>query len=105
MAVPFEYDHRVTGSVELLGAGQAGRTGADHGHRFARAPRRRLRTHPPHFEGVFDDGLFDLFDRHGRFVDGQHAGFFAGRRAEAAGKLGKVVGGQQLVEGLLPVTW
>ena len=100
--VPLEHDHRVTGRVELLGAGQAGRTGADHRHRFARAPQGRLRVNPSPFEGVFDDGFFNLFDGHRRCVDGQDARLLAGCRAEAAGKLGKVIGGHELPEGRLP---
>jgi hypothetical protein len=59
-------------------------------------------AHPALVEGAFDDRLFNLFDGHRRGIDGQYAGFLAGGRAEAAGKLGKVVGGHELFEGVFP---
>ena len=102
LGVPFKHGDGMAGGVELLGTGQAGRAGADDGHGLSGSVLRQSGAHPPAVESVFDDGFFDLFDGDRRFVDGEYAGLFAGGRAEAAGKFGKVVGGQQLLQGILP---
>src|SRR5690606_30570700 len=55
------------------------------------------------FPSLVDDGVLDRLDADGVVVDVQRAGGFAGRRADAAGELRKVVGGMQHVDGAAPV--
>ena len=97
-----EDDHRVAGAVELLRAGQPGRARAHHGHPLARPDLGRLRRHPARLEGVLDDGHLDGLDGDRIVVDAEHARSLAGRRAEATGPLGKVVGGVQPLDGVVP---
>jgi len=59
----FVDDYLVAGLVELVGAGQSGRSGTDDRHAFARAPFRGLRPHPPFGPGPVDDGAFVGLDR------------------------------------------
>ncbi len=88
---------------ELLRRGEAGRARADHGHRLARARRRRLGPDPALGERAVDDGELDRLDRHRVVVDAEHARALARRRAQRAGELREVVGGVQPVDGLAPV--
>ena len=75
-----------------------------------RRPRRAFRcgrrggsgTNPAFSKGVLDDRLLDDLDRHRRLVDAQHAGRFAGRRADAAGELREIVGRMQHANGVAP---
>ncbi len=48
---------------------------------------------------MVDDVLFDEFDGDGFFVDTEDAGLFAGRRADAAGEFGEVIGFMEHIEG------
>ena len=64
--------------------------------------QRRFRPDPSFLEGVLDDGLFDVLDGDGRFIDAQHARGLAGGGADAAGELRKVVGGVQRADGFFP---
>ena len=92
-AVLLEHRHRVAGARQLLRRGQAGRA----------ASRRRPPScrscaaggcgmHPALGPGAVDDGVLDALDAHRVVVDVQRAGRLAGRRADAAGELGEVVG-------------
>jgi hypothetical protein len=92
----------VTGPGELLGRGQAGGTGADHGHPLAGFHRGDHRRDPALVEGPVDDRDLDLLDGDGVGVDAEHAGALAGGRAQPAGELGEVVGGMQPVDGVVP---
>src|SRR5690606_26474667 len=60
--------------------------------------------HDPAFRpALVDDGMFDRLDADGIVVDVQRTGGLAGRRADAAGELGKVVGRVQHVQRAAPV--
>ena len=92
---PLEHRDVVPGAVQLLCGGEAGRPGPDDRDAPAGAMRRWLGTDPPLIEGAIDDRLLDLLDRHRIVVDRQDACRLAGRGAEPAGELRKVVGGVQ----------
>src|SRR5437899_173799 len=92
----------MTGARELLRTGQARRPGAHDRHLLARLPRRGLRGHPTFGEGMIDDLFLDLFDRHGRVVDVEDAGLFAGRGTDASGELRKIVRGVEPLNRVLP---
>ena len=98
-----EHDDGVPGARELLGGGQAGRPGPDHGDALAGAHRRHLRRHPALVPRPVDDLHLDLLDRHRVGVDAEHARRLARRRAQPAGELGEVVGGVQAIDGVAPV--
>ncbi len=95
-------DH-VPGAVELVRGRQAGRPGADDGHRPAGAlaaggrgsaqPSSKARS-------MIATSMFLMVD--GGLVDGQDAGRLARRRADPAGELGEVVGRAERRQGLLP---
>ena len=60
---------------------------------------RRLRLDPALVPRTVDDRLLDLLDRDGvALADLEHAGGFAGRRAEAARELGEVVRRVELLD-------
>jgi hypothetical protein len=99
---PLEHRHRVSGAVEPSGGGQPRRAAAHHRHRLPAARGRGPRTDPALGERAVRDLLLDLLDGDRRLVDGQDAGCLAWRRAEAAGELGKVVGGGEDGPGFLP---
>src|SRR5579863_266264 len=94
--------HRVARPHELLRTRHPGRSRADYGDLLAGLARVRRRRDPALGPRVIDYVLFDLFDRDRIIVDIQYAGFFARRRTDAAGKLGKVVGPVQPVDRLAP---
>ena len=89
--------------VELGGGGQPGGAGADHGHLFAGAHRRRFGRDPAFLEAPIDDGALDGLDRDRRLVDAEDARTLARRRTNAAGKLREVVGLVQPFQRVLPV--
>jgi hypothetical protein len=60
-------------------------------------------AHPAFGPGAVDDGVLDALDAHRVVVDVERAGGLAGRRADAAGELGEVVGLVQHLDGVLPV--
>src|SRR5271166_5153138 len=95
--------HLVAGARELLRAGHARRTRADHGHLLSRAQRRGLRHDPAFFEGAVGDRAFDGLDGDGIVVEVERAGGFAWRRTDAAGDLGEIVGAMQVARRLPPV--
>jgi hypothetical protein len=90
-----EHRDAVAGLVQLIGCGEARRTGADHRDRLARPRRRRRRLDPAFFPGALDDRPLDRLDRHRVGVDAEHARPFARRRAQPARELGEVVGRKQ----------
>ena len=94
---------RVAGAGQLLGGGQAGGAGADHGDRAAREPLRRLRPDEARLPGLVDDRDLDVLDGHRVLVDAEHAGGLARRRAQATGELREVVGRVQALDRALPV--
>ena len=92
----------VAGADQLLGGGQSGRAGADHGHAAGALLPGVDGPDPALLEGPLRNLVFDLLDGDRRVVDGQRAGGFAGGRADAAGDLGEVVGGVEVFGGLAP---
>ena len=100
---PLEDRHAVTGAIELLRRREPRRSRPDDGNAPTGAMRRWLSAYPSFIECPVDDGLLDLLDRDGFVVDGEDARRLARGRAEAAGELGKVVGGMQLLRRGLPV--
>ena len=68
----------MTGAIELLRGGQAGRSAADDRDALAGAGVRRLGDDPAFVEAAIGDRAFDLLDGDRIFVDAQHAGGFAG---------------------------
>ena len=95
----------VTGPGELLGGGEPGGPGPDHGDLLPgpRGRPGRPRRHPSLGPRPVDDLDFDLLDRHRVGVDAEHARALARRRAQPAGELGEVVGGVQPLGRLPPV--
>src|SRR5262249_13817909 len=100
--VPLEEGHRVPRTRQLLRAGETGGARAYHRHRLPGSPLRDLRRYPALGEGVIDDVPLDVLDGDGIVVDVEDAGFLAGRRADAAGELGEVVGRVQALDRLAP---
>ena len=98
----FEDGDGVPGARELLRGGEACGSGTDDGDAFTRAHGGRLRVDPAFGKGAIDDGLLDMLDGHGRFVDAEHARGFARRGAEAAGEFREVIGGVQLARRFAP---
>ena len=92
----------VARQIELRRCGEASRSRPDDGHPFAGADDRRTRRDPPFIEGAIDDRHFDRFDRHRIAIDAEHAGAFAGRRAQPSRELGEVVGRVQALDRRLP---
>ena len=99
----FVDDDLVAGAGELLGAGEPGRAGADHGGALAGFFRGRARDDPALAPGAVDDGALDGLDGDRVGVDVEGAGGLAGGRADAAGEFGEVVGGVQDRDGAAPV--
>src|SRR5690606_29736137 len=97
-----QHGDAVAGPIELCGRREAGRSGADHHNLLAGAVARRLWNHPALLPAAIDDGRFDGLDGHRLIADAEYAGSFAGRRADAAGEIGKVVGHVQALERLPP---
>ena len=89
---PFQDGYGVAGAVELLRRRQAGGAAADYRHPFAGAGFGRRGLDPALLKAPVADFLFNVFNGNRVGVDAQHAGGFAGRRADAAGEFGEVVG-------------
>ena len=92
----------MAGAVQLIGGGEARRTGPDHGDPSAGAPDGRARHHPALVERAIDDRQLDRLDRHRIVVDPEHARAFARRGTQPARELRKVVRRVQALEGRLP---
>src|SRR5262245_13546775 len=54
------------------------------------------------FPAVINDRAFNILDRNRRVVNAEHARTFAGRGADSAGELGKIIRLVQTLEGFLP---
>src|SRR5262245_30760861 len=92
----------MTGAIKLRRACQSRRARADYRDFFSCALYRRLGVHPSLREAVIDDRRFYILDGHRQLVETEHAGTFAGRRTDPAGKFGKVVGLVQTFERFFP---
>ena len=96
------HDHPVSATVQLLRRRQSGRPGADHRDAESGPFARRFGPDEPVFETPVGDFAFDVLDRDRVGVDRQHAGLFARRRADAAGKFREIVGRVQDLECFAP---
>ena len=92
----------VAGAAQLLRGRQPGRAGADHGDLLPGQRRRGPGDDPALRPGHLDDLLLEHGVDDWLAADSEHAGRLAGRRAEAPGELGEVVGGVQALRGVLP---
>ena len=84
--------HIVSGAGQLLGSGHAGGSGTNNRDFFASQLNRRLRVYPALGKALVDDGTFNGFDGYRVIINVQGAGSLAWGGADAAGKLGEVVG-------------
>ena len=98
-----EQMHVVAGARELLRAGHAGRTRADHRDLLAGLDGADFRLQPAIVPGAVDDRAFDGLDGDGVVVDVERAGGFARRRTDAPRELREIVGRVQIARGLFPV--
>mmetsp|Transcript_30094 Transcript_30094/g.66684 ORF Transcript_30094/g.66684 Transcript_30094/m.66684 type:complete len:333 (+) Transcript_30094:1854-2852(+) len=89
--------------VELVGSRHAGRAASHNSHTAAGAELRWLWLHPALLKRLVNDGGLNRLDGHRVLDNAQHAGTLAGSRTYAAGELREGVGGQQPVQGLLPL--
>ena len=103
LRLPLEHVHLVADAGELLRAGQAGRSRADHGDALAGLVVGHLRPDPAHLPGLVGDGLLDVLDGDRLVLEVERARLLARRRAGAAGELGEIVGGMEIAGSLLPV--
>ena len=99
---PFIDGDGMAGGVELRRAGQPRRPRADDRYSFASAHNGGLSNDPALFKSFVDDRAFDALDRDRRFDQAQDAGAFTRRRADAAGKFGKIVGGVEPIQSFAP---
>ena len=93
----------VADAGELLGCGEAGRAGADHGDALAGGAGGRLGHDPAHLPGLVGNRLLDGLDGDRHVLEVEGAGLLARRGADPAGELGEVVGGVEVARRLLPV--
>src|SRR4029079_493611 len=100
---PFEQHDVVARARELLRAREARRAGADDGDALAGLARGRKRHDPAVLVALVDDEMLDRLDPHRIAVDVERARRVAGRRADAARELGKVVRRVQDVECVFPL--
>ena len=94
--------HFVTGLIELVGAGETGGTGSDHGDFLAGAGFGNAGRDPAFFPALVDDGAFVVLDRHGGFDHAENTGSLTRRGADPAGELGEVVRLVETIERLAP---
>src|SRR6266705_2505689 len=99
----FEQRDVVPGARELLGASQSRRTGAHHRDLLSGLVLGRLWPYPAFLERLVDDRVLDRLDADRVVIDSQHTRFLARSRTDAAGELGKIVGGMQRLDGAVPV--
>jgi hypothetical protein len=93
----------VTRARQLVRAGEARGTAAHHRDRFPAAPIGQFGFDPAFLEAAVDDRAFDAFDRDRRIDDVERAGGLARGGADAAGKLGEIVGRMKDRERVFPV--
>ena len=99
--VALEHGHGVTGSIQLLSAGEAGRSRADDRDAATATGGRGLGDDPVLLPGARHDRELDLLDRDRvSLLDLEHAGGLARRGAEAPRELREVVRAVELVDRL-----
>ena len=81
----------VTTVVQLIGHGEAGRTGTDDRDALTGADLRDTRLHIALLEGGLNDVEFVVVRRHRRVIEALNAGLLAERRADTARELREVV--------------
>jgi len=94
----------VSGTVELVGGSQTSRAGTDDGDLLASTDLRRGGDHPSHLEAAIYDGALNGLDTNGVFVDAEYASTLTRSRAHTTGELGEVVGHEQTVESVTPLS-
>mmetsp|Transcript_11658 Transcript_11658/g.27322 ORF Transcript_11658/g.27322 Transcript_11658/m.27322 type:complete len:337 (-) Transcript_11658:419-1429(-) len=94
--------HLVSHLVQLVGAGQSGRSRSHHRHGHAAAFLRDAGGDFSVPKGPVDDRVFDVFDGHGIVHEPGHTGSLAGSGADPSREFGKVVGAVQALNGLVP---
>src|SRR6266516_4837204 len=99
----FEQRDVVPGARELLGASEPRRTGAHHRDFLSGLVLGRLWPYPAFLERLVDDRVLDRLDADRVVIDAQHARVLTRSRTDAAGELGKIVGGMQRLDGALPI--
>ncbi len=102
LIVALEDGDGMPGAVQLLRGGQSRRAGPDDSDLLVSAEGGRFRRNPALGPAAHGDGLFDALNGDGVLIDAQHAGGLAGRGAELAGELRKVIGGVEFGQRLLP---
>ena len=91
------------GAIQLSSTGQTRRPRTNDSDRFAGAFLGRIGNDPTFGETFVDDRTLDILNRHWRIaIDAHHAGAFAGRRTNATGKFGKVIGLVQTLQRFAP---
>ena len=93
----------VASTGELLGGSQTGGAGAYDRHALAGLRLRRLGPHPAFRKGLVSDGAFDGLDGDGNVDDVEGAGGLAGGRTDASRHFWEIVGGMEVLRGLLPI--
>ncbi len=99
---PFVNGHLMASLIQLIGTGQTGGAGTNHGHLLASAPGRGLGGNPTGFPSFVNNGIFNILDRDRRLNHTQHTGALARGRANPSGEFRKIVCLVQTVQGLLP---
>ena len=94
IAGPLNDRHQVPGAVQLLGGGQAGRAGPDHGNLLAGPVGRWLGLDPAVLKTPLDDLFLDKLDCDRVGIYAQDAAGLAGGGAYAAGELREIIGRQ-----------
>ena len=105
VSVPLDNRHQMPSAVQLLGGGQAGRAGPDHGYRFAGPHGGRLGLDPAVLKPTLGDLFLDEFDGHRVGIYAQDATGLTGSGANAAGELREIVGGKEGRQGPFPIAF
>src|SRR5436190_17668379 len=95
----------MAGAIELFSGGKSRRAGTHNGDFLAGALRGRERLDPAFFPAFVDNRALNVLDRDGWLVDAEDARTFAGRRADAAGELRKVIRLVQTLERFFPLSF
>ena len=90
------------GASKLLCCSKTRRPGANDSDVLAGVESRHNRLHPTLIETAFNDGQLDVLNGHRIVVDAEHTTALTRCRTQAARPLGKVVGGVQALESLVP---
>src|SRR5215813_12296890 len=101
---PLEHGDPVSCLIQLSRSSKAGRSRTHYRDSFAGPDFRASRPDESFVESPVDDGDFDVLDGYWIRIDPQHARTLAGCWADPPSEFGKVVGCEQAVQRLLPLT-